>query len=268
MTRYNPPPGRPQRPPPRPSLPPVVHEDDSLIAFDKPSGLVVAPDRWDKARVTLMQLVHAQYGAAVANAHRLDADTSGVLLCAKGPEALRGVLAEWEGLGVRKRYVALVQGRPAQAAWRVDLPLGDDPRHPGRMRVDREGGKQSVTEFAVLETFAGWALLECIPHTGRTHQIRVHLDACGLPIVADRFYGRAGMVLLSAIKPGYRFKEDEPEKPLLGRLGLHAESLELTHPATGARVRIAAPEPHDFGVALKYLRRFAVDRAAATEPAP
>jgi len=236
-------------------LPPVIFEDEALLAFDKPSGLLVAPDRWDKARVNLMALVHARYGAGVANVHRLDADTSGVLLCAKTKAALDALSGQFQAKTAEKTYHALVEGAPAQDGFVVELALREDERRPGRMGPAKKGGKPCATRFEVLERFRGFAWLACRPLTGRTHQIRVHLAALGLPILNDAFYGTDQRLLLSALKRGYKGRATE--QPLIDRLALHASELIVRHPVTGLPAALRAPLPKEFDVALKYLRRFA-----------
>ncbi|HVU22565.1 MAG TPA: RluA family pseudouridine synthase [Opitutus sp.] len=255
------------------SLPPVIHEDDALLAFDKPSGLLVAPDRWDKTRENLMTLVHAKYGRHVANVHRLDADTSGLLLCAKTKPALDFVSGQFQAKTVEKKYLAFAVVLPPERAMKVvapvrdaggglpetfavDLALGPDERQPGRMRVfKRRGGKDSTTEFRVLEAFGRFVFLECRPLTGRTHQIRVHLAAAGAPVLNDAFYGDPECrLLLSELKRRYKGRAEE--KPLVARLALHASELTLKHPDTREPVTLRAPSPHEFDVALKYLRKF------------
>src|SRR3954470_19267381 len=154
-------------------LPPIVFEDDVLIAFDKPSGLLVAPDRWDKSRANLMGLIHdhPKFGHSVANVHRLDADTSGLLLCAKTKPALDYLTGQFQSKTVEKKYHAVVAILPAEQAMKVIAPirdangalpdaftvevaLGEDERQPGRMRVFKgRGGKDCVTEFRTLERF-------------------------------------------------------------------------------------------------------------------
>jgi 23S rRNA-/tRNA-specific pseudouridylate synthase len=256
------------------SLPPVIFEDEAVIAFDKPSGLLIAPDRWDKTRVNLMGLVHERLGHGVANVHRIDADTSGLVLCAKSKPALDFLSGQFQSKTVEKRYLAFVVGAGECAApwaggtkpvadaagglpdeFAVDLVLKEDDAAPGRMCVVRKHGKGAVTEFRVLERFGTFTLLECRPQTGRTHQIRVHLAASGWPILNDPFYGNATPLLLSDLKRGYKGRADE--RPLLARLALHAQALTFTHPLTRERVTLTAPLPHDFEVALKYLRKFA-----------
>lgn len=267
-------------------LPPVIFEDDTLIAFDKPSGMLVAPDRWDKTRENLMGLVHAhpRYGHAVANVHRLDADTSGLLLCAKTKPALDFLSGQFQAKTVEKKYHAFVAVLPAERAMKVIAPirdaagtlpeaftvevsLGEDERQPGRMRVFKgRGGKECASEFRTLERFGSgraaaapgvsYAFVECRPLTGRTHQLRVHLAAAGAPILNDPFYGDPELrLLLSDFKRGYKGRDDE--KPLIARLALHASELTLKHPVTREPLTLQAPLPHEFEVALKYLRKFA-----------
>jgi len=263
-------------------LPPIAFEDDAMVAFDKPSGLLVAPDRWDKKRENLMGLIHThpRYGHSVANVHRLDADTSGLLLCAKTKPALDFLSGQFQSKTVAKKYHAFVVILPAEQAMKVavpirdatgalpdaftvDLALGEDERQPGRMRVFKgRGGKDCVTEFRTLERFRGppgrpgYAFVECQPLTGRTHQLRIHLAAAGAPILNDPFYGDLAIELrLSDFKRRYKGRDEE--KPLIARLALHASELTLKHPVTRAPITLTAPLPHEFEVALKYLRKFA-----------
>lgn len=269
-------------------LPPIIYEDDVLVAFDKPSGLLVAPDRWDKTRANLMGMVHAhpKYGRTVANVHRIDADTSGLLLCTKTKPALDFVTGQFQSKTVRKTYHAFAAILPPELAMKViapirdengtlpdtftvDVALGEDERQPGRMRVFKgRGGKDCLTEFKTLERFGagrpgpgapvinGFAFVECHPLTGRTHQLRIHLAAAGAPIVRDDFYGTPGIELkLSNLKRGYKGRDDE--KPLVDRLALHATELTFTHPVTREPLTIRTPLPREFEIALKYLRKFA-----------
>lgn len=259
-------------------IPPILHEDEHLLAFDKPSGLLIAPDRWDKARANLMTEVHQKLGDHVANVHRLDADTSGVVLCAKDKVSLDFLSGQFQSKTAKKTYHALCYVPPADEAMKVgrvvrdesgrlpaefacELALGEDEAQPGRMRVfKKRGGKVSLTLFRTLEWFhdrhgRAFAFVECSPQTGRTHQLRVHLAASGAPILNDPFYGVPDVKLrLSDLKRGYKGRAEE--RPLIDRLALHAAVLTVTHPATREPVTISAPLPNEFEVALKNLRKF------------
>ncbi len=232
---------------------PVLFEDASLVAYHKPSGLLVAPDRWDKTVENLMDMVHAWASPDWFNAHRLDRGTSGIVLCAKTREVLQAVCKQFEEGTVAKTYLALVRGAPPEAAGRVELPLSEDPAHPGQMVVAKSG-KPAITDYTVEERWKRLSLLRLQPRTGRTHQLRVHCRALGCPIVADPCYGDARGLFLSDFKKKYK-EGNGPERPLVGRLALHAWKLEVTHPVTGQPLLIEAPIPKDIGAALNQLRR-------------
>ncbi|MBI5821798.1 MAG: RNA pseudouridine synthase [Verrucomicrobia bacterium] len=272
---------------------PVLHEDDALMAVDKPSGLMISPDTYDPEKPNLMSGVRRALdtGAAwvrergltmLANVHRLDADTSGVLLLAKTHDALRELSKQFNDRTVGKSYVALVEGEPAEDAFEVELKLGPHPARPWLQIELRHGGKQTLTRFRVLERFRlralrgqresmpflSCTLVACEPETGRTHQIRVHLRHAGYPILCDKVYGEGerSALYLSQLKPGYKLHSEAAERPLLGRLALHAERLAVTHPTTCQRLELVAPLPKDFAVALKYLRKFTATQPGAADP--
>ena len=246
---------------------PVLFEDDHLLALDKPAGLLSSPDRYDPRRPNLMKLLHTAIAAGkpwarernlayLMNAHRLEFETSGVLLLAKDKPTLVALANLFGSEKPLKKYVALVQGTPAENAFEVDARLAPHPLKIGLMRVDPRNGKKSRTRFEVLETFSGWTLLRCEPLTGRTHQIRAHLRHAGLLMVGDELYG-GKKLWLSRLKRDYRLKPGHEERPLLSRVALHAEELTLPHPATGQTVTVVAPWPKDLKVAVKYLRQYA-----------
>ncbi|HZT22831.1 MAG TPA: RluA family pseudouridine synthase [Verrucomicrobiae bacterium] len=246
---------------------PVLFEDEHLLALDKPAGLLTSPDRYDPQRPNLMKLLHTAIAAGkpwarercltyLANAHRLDFETSGVILLAKSKPALVALANLFGSEKPFKKYVALVAGAPESDQFAVNAPLAAHPMNPALMRVDPKNGKKSKTEFEVLERFSGWTLLRCQPLTGRTHQIRVHLRHVGLPIVGDSLYGGRPL-WLSQLKKNYRLKPGRQERPLISRVALHAEALELPHPVTGRHLKITAPWPKDLKVAVKYLGKFA-----------
>ncbi|HUA65157.1 MAG TPA: RluA family pseudouridine synthase [Alphaproteobacteria bacterium] len=250
---------------------PVLFEDDSLLALDKPSGLLTSPDRYDPARPNLMKLLHAGIAAQrpwarerglnyLSNAHRLDFETSGIILLAKSKTVLVALADLFGSEKPLKQYAALVSGPSPADEFEVDEPLAPHPLKLGVMRVDKKNGKKSRTRFQVLERFDrfDYFLLKCEPLTGRTHQIRVHAACAGLKIVGDTFYGGKPL-WLSRLKKDYHLKPGREERPLISRVALHAERLELPHPAAeGRTLAISAPWPHDFTVGVKYLRKFSV----------
>jgi 23S rRNA pseudouridine1911/1915/1917 synthase len=226
----------------------VVHEDEDLIIVDKPAGLVVHPSP-GHADGTLVNALLGRGGAEAYGGiagvrrpgivHRLDRDTSGLLMVARTDLAQGSLMAQLKARRIKKTYVALVQGSVAAAVGRVEAPIGRDPKHRIRMAVVSDG-RAATTGYRVTERFAGWTLLELDLVTGRTHQIRVHLDAIGHPVAGDPLYGTGT-------------SRKGPDG--LGRLFLHAWRLELTSPSTGALIRAEAPLPDELEGVLARLRR-------------
>jgi RluA family pseudouridine synthase len=245
----------------------VLSLDADILALSKPAGLLIAPDRWDKTRENLMGLLHAGIAlqrpwavklglSYVANVHRLDAGTSGVVLMALNKPALVKLARQFHDQHPKKTYLALIQGALPEPETEVNLPLAPSLVHPGLSVVDRSHGKSAVTRFSTVEKYRKYSLIRAEPTTGRLHQIRVHLKEIGCPLVADADYGTGFPLLLSQLKRDYRMKP-EGEKPFMARPALHAEKLELIHPTTGLPLVIEAPWPKDFTVSVKYLRKFA-----------
>lgn len=246
---------------------PVLFEDAHLLALDKPAGLLTSPDRHDPGRPNLTTLLHAGIAAGkpwaqqrglsyLMNAHRLDGETSGVLLFAKTKPVLVA-LANYFGVEQHgRKFLALVHGTPPEDRFEIEVKLAPHPARPELMRVDPKNGKRSRTLFEVLEKFSRNALLRCEPLTLRPHQIRVHLGHAGLRLAGDELYGGKPL-WLSRLKPDFRLKDGRTERPLISRAALHAEQLTLPHPVTGEVLTIPAPWPKDLTVAVKYLRRYA-----------
>ena len=259
-------------------LPPILLEDDTLLALDKPAGLPVAAVRGNKGGENLIALVQAKYGAGVASVHRLDADTGGVLLFAKTKAALDFLSGQFQSKTAKMKYLALSVMQPAERALKdvarlraandslpdtftIELSLRDDEREPGRLRVGKgRESREGVTACRTLERFGRFVWLECLPLSARPHQVRVHLAALGAPVLNDEFYGDPGIkLLLSDLKRSYKGRDEE--KPMLTRLALQASELTVKHPTTKEPITITAPLPHEFEIALKYLRKFGTGRA-------
>ena len=240
------------------TLPPIVFEDEVMLAFNKPDGLPVVPGSREEPGGSLMESVQRELGPGIGNVHRLDPEASGVLLCAKTKLALDCLSGQFQAKTVQSLHHALVVGMPAEEAFDVGLPLEEDRSRPGFMLPVKKGGRPAATSFRVLEQFKGFAWIECRPATNRPHQIRVHLAASGLPVLNDDRYGNETRLLLSALKRGYKGRDTE--RPLIRRLAMHASELTVTHPLTRERLTLRAPVRDDLGVALNHLRRFGAVR--------
>jgi 23S rRNA pseudouridine1911/1915/1917 synthase len=248
---------------------PILFEDEHLLALDKPAGLLTSPNSGEiDGRPNLMKLLHATIAEKkpwarernlnyLNNAHSLDDETSGVILLAKDKSVLVALANLLSSEKVRIKYLTLVRGEPLENQFEVDAKIASHPVKLDLMRVDSKEGKQSKTKFEVLENFPrfGYALLKCEPLTERTHQIRVHASHVGLKIVGDELYGGKPL-WLSRLKSDYRLKEGKTERPLISRVALHAEELQLPHPVTNETVTIKSEWPKDLKVAVKYLRQF------------
>jgi len=233
---------------------PVLYEDEDVLAANKPAGVLSAPDRWDPDLPVAAALLSRGRGR-LWTVHRIDKDTTGVLLFARSEEAHRALSRAFETRSVAKVYRALVRGVPEWKESSCDLPLSPDGDSLHRTLVDAHRGKPSRTAVTVLKSFGGYTLVEASPETGRTHQVRVHLAALGYPVACDPLYGDGKPLLLSAIKR--RWKGDPfEERPLLSRTALHAASVEFPHPATGKITRVEAPYPKDLRAALAQLEKW------------
>jgi 23S rRNA pseudouridine1911/1915/1917 synthase len=241
----------------------ILYEDEHLLVVDKPAGMVVHPARgnWTGTLVNALLNYTGQlstYGdqSRPGIVHRLDQYTSGVLLCARTDEAFQRIGAQFESRTVEKEYLALTDGEPALDADIIDLPLGVDPHDREKVAVRLHSGQKAVTQYEVLERLRGFAYLRIRPKTGRTHQIRVHLQSLGCPVLCDAAYGRRTRLLPENLGlPG--------DHPLLDRQALHAARLTLRHPASGNLVTFAAPLPEDIQRSLAALRETCPGRRKA-----
>jgi 23S rRNA pseudouridine1911/1915/1917 synthase len=222
----------------------VLYEDDVLLAINKPPGLVVHPAPGHRRGTLVSALLHRWPAATrgldpdrLGIVHRLDKDTSGVLLVARTAEALNDLGRQFRSRTVHKQYLALAWGAPRLPRGVIDKPIGRHPVQRQRMAI-RANGREARTRYEVRERFPRVSLIRAFPETGRTHQIRVHLADLGCPIVADPVYARP--------------RADTPGG--MTRQALHAERIECAHPGSGAPLRIEAPLAADFAAALAALR--------------
>ena len=211
----------------------LIYEDTRLIVVDKPAGLSVLPDGWEKDSEYLVKMLEERYGR-IFIVHRLDKITSGVMVFARDAETHRALNIQFENHDAQKTYHAILEGNPKWEEKVAKHPLRANVGHKHRTMVDDKNGKPSETRFRVIKRYPESALVEAKPMTGRTHQIRVHAYALGHPLVEDILYGARDMYGIP--------------RPML-----HAQSLSFIHPATNERVKFSAPHPADFEDALRIL---------------
>lgn len=228
----------------------VLYEDADLVAIDKPAGMVAHPSTTVRGG-TVSELARARYGELPSAqgadrpgiVHRLDSETSGVMVLARSDEAAASLIEQFRERRVRKIYHGIVQGESRFDSDWIELPLARSAENEGRVQIARDGGGKSASTFyRTLERFDGAALLEIEPKTGRTHQIRAHLEAIDLPLFGDPLYR------------GRRRTSLPREAPIPSRQALHASRLELTHPRSGAPLVFEAPLPADLSALLDWLR--------------
>jgi RluA family pseudouridine synthase len=235
----------------------LLFQDDALVAINKPARLAVLPGRGrTESLVELLTADPRLKGAKPLIVHRLDADTSGVIVFALTEAAHRALSEQFRLRTVTKEYWALVRGTPLHESGSVNLPIGGDPGNKNRMVIRGLEPKKSRTNWVMKDRFKGVSLLAVFPVTGRRHQIRVHLKAMGHPLAVDPYYGGESL-LLSEFKRKYKLGKHQEERPLMERLTLHARSLSFAHPTSGEPMTISAELPKDFRSALAALEKWA-----------
>lgn len=223
----------------------ILFEDEEMIVVDKPAGLLSIPDRFDKNSPNLGTILRNNY-PSIHVVHRLDRDTSGVIIFAKNAEAHAFLSQEFEGREVTKKYLALVNGIPPEAG-EINVPLIESQSKPGVMVASKKG-KESLTHYKLISAHGVFSLVEVQIFTGRMHQIRVHMAYEGHPLFIDPVYGSRSEFLLSELK-GRKYKiskNEEAELPLATRQTLHSFQLSIKHPVTKEYVTFEAPIPKDF----------------------
>jgi len=250
--------------PPSKDIPPedipldVLYEDADIIILNKPADMIVHPARGNKSGTLVNALVH--YADRLSSGlgefrpgivHRLDRDTTGVMIVTKHEAAQWKIAKQFENRQTQKTYLAIVHGTPELDADRISAPLGVHPQIREKYAIRPEIGKEAITYYEVLEAFRGFSLLKCEPKTGRTHQIRVHLSYLKHPIVADDTSG-GKLVYPWQLEDA----EQRVEEPVITRCALHAFSIEFRHPTTNEMVKFEAPLPPDMQHLLDLLRQY------------
>lgn len=231
----------------------VIYKDSNILVVNKGSGLSVTQDRWDPEIPRLDTLLEDEYGK-VFTVHRIDKDTSGVVVYALNPDTHRFLSGEFEERRVEKTYIALVYGSPEWQEKKIEIKLKPDGDSLHRTVADKKHGKYALTKCRVLASSRDFSWIEAKPVTGRTHQIRIHLKEEGFPIVCDSLYGNREGIYLSKLKKNWRGDIFE-ERPLLSRLGLHALKISLKDPETGEKKTFTAPFPKDLEALRKQLEK-------------
>jgi len=235
----------------------IIYEDDDIIVLNKQADMIVHPARGNTHGTLVNALAYyseelssglGQFRPGIV--HRLDKNTTGVMVAAKNDTAQWKIAKQFERRQVKKSYLAVVHGIPQLSADRINAPLGVHPKIREKYAIRPETGKETITFYEVVESFSGFSLLKLTPRTGRTHQIRVHLSYIKHPIVGDDMYGG------KLVYP-WQLKNTEltVEEPIINRCALHASTLEFKHPTTEKEVKFEAPLPKDMQNLLDMLRK-------------
>ncbi|RQO29693.1 RNA pseudouridine synthase [Taibaiella sp. KBW10] len=232
----------------------IIYEDDNIIAYNKPTGLLSIPDRFNAEIPNLYRLAKAKYETIIP-VHRLDRDTSGIICFAKNEERHKYLSLLFQGREIEKYYIALVNGRLIKPSGSIELAITENMAKRGTMMVHKRG-KPAHTDYATLQEWNGYTLLRLQIHTGRTHQIRVHLQHLGHPVVADPIYSNGKGLYVSSLKKNFKNSDElGEEKAILNRLALHAAQLKFVD-MEGKEVNIEAPLPKDMNAAIKQLNKW------------
>jgi len=233
----------------------IIYEDEAIVYVSKPSRFLSIPDRYAPNIPNLFHHLEKKYGKIFV-VHRLDKETSGGLVFAKTEEAHKHLNLQFEKRTVQKVYTAIVDGHLHESEGSINKGIAPSPSQQKRMIISRKG-KASLTHYKVVEQFKHFAQLAVEIKTGRTHQIRVHMESIGYPLMVDGIYGKRNEFFLSEIKHRkYRIGKDQEERPLLSRTALHASSLAFDHPISQERLQLECALPKDLSAVIKQLQKW------------
>jgi 23S rRNA pseudouridine1911/1915/1917 synthase len=249
----------------------ILHEDEAIVVVNKPAGMVVHPAKGHWEGTLASALAHHFTSLSARGGptrpgivHRLDRDTSGVIVVAKNDQAHDALAEQFKSREVTKEYLAIVVGVPELDRDLIDEPIGDHPTHRDKKAIRRKdpNARPATTVYEVIERFAGYAFVRALPKTGRTHQIRLHLTHVGHPILCDRLYGGRAVITELELIPRDKIGQHTPEEraafdqPLLERQALHAHRLAFSHPITSESMEFVAPLAVDMERALAAIRKW------------
>ena len=231
----------------------VIFENDDFIAINKEAGMLTIPDRHDDTQLSLYKILNQQYGK-IFIVHRLDRDTSGLILFAKNETSHKYFSQLFEQRNIEKKYLGIVRGSMPDKEGSINEPIGENPSKKGVMTITKKG-KPSLTKYKVLEDYSIYSLVEFEIQSGRTHQIRVHTKSLGHPIICDAVYGDGKSILLSSFKKKYKLSQNDlEERPIISRLALHSHHLTFTD-IHQKDISIEAPLPKDMKALLQQLKK-------------
>lgn len=232
----------------------IVHEDDDIVVINKPAPYLTIPDRYDQTKPNLVDMLSKTRDAVFVN-HRIDKETSGLLVFSKNEMAHKEISRQFNDREVDKHYLTIVHGKPMEEVGLIDLKIGTSNSKRKGMIIS-DAGKECLTKYRILEAFRTFSLLEIKLLTGRQHQIRVHMQGIHCPVVCDAKYGDGEPFLLSNIKRKFNRDKNNEERPLLSRVALHSYILGFTHPTTHKKMEFKAELPKDMKAVVHQLRKW------------
>ncbi len=232
----------------------IIHKDEDILVISKAAGVLSIPDRYISDAPNLAEILNGYFGEVFV-CHRLDKDTSGIMVFARNADAHKHMNEQFQNHTLIKIYHAFVAGSVIKDEIDIDIPLMPNPAARGTT-IPSSRGKESLTRIKVIECFRHATMIECNLVTGRHHQIRAHVAAIGHPLLVDNVYGESPEFMLSSIKKRYNLKKETEERPIIGRLTLHSYSIKFAHPKSNGIMEFIAGFPKDMKALHQILRKY------------